>query len=122
MDIRSMQQHNLTERGREKFNKFSDLNHNYHHEYCTKIPSLWFIYGPFTLVCVCITSKGRGKKSDHLKWTCCSTQKDLHVQGMVGRLGHTYTLDHSLTLTQRHASGMQRSCNFFFLRCTHKGN
>lgn len=57
MDIRSMQQDKLTERGREEFNKklFSDLNHH-HHEYCIKCsPLLWFIlkhYGLFRLKCV----------------------------------------------------------------------
>lgn len=59
MDIRSMQQHNLTERGKEEFNKklFSDLNHHHHHhEYYTKCsPLLWFIlkhYRLFKLKCV----------------------------------------------------------------------
>ncbi len=56
MDIRSMQQHNLTERGREEFNKFSDLNHHYHQEYCTKYPlfmvHLWAVY-----TSVCLSNK-----------------------------------------------------------------
>lgn len=52
MDIRCMQQQNLTERGREDFNeKFSNLNHHHHHKYCKKcspfivhFETLWAVY------------------------------------------------------------------------------